>query len=113
MQQKGGDKPNNVNSELVNRFTDPRMEKYMNPIYGLVYCEIGYVPNVFYLKESKIKNDFIPENHLDIIGKMIKEGSTIRPSRDIMNETVTLTEIGEYIAIKYVNMIAEKKTHRL
>ena len=109
MQQKGGDKPNNVDSELVNRFTDPRMEKYMNPIYGLVYCEIGYVPNVFYLRESKIKIDFIPENHLDIIGKMIKEGSTIRPSRDIMNETVTLTEIGEYIAIKYVNMIAENE----
>jgi hypothetical protein len=109
MQQKGGDKPNDVDSKLVNRFSNARMEKYMNPIYGLVYCEIGYVPNVFYLTESKIKIDFIPENHLDIIDKMIKEGSTIRPSRDIMNEKVTLTEIGQYIAIKYVNMIAENE----
>ena len=51
-QQKGGDKPMNVIPELVNRFTDPRMEQYMNPIYGLVYCEIGYITNIFYFDEN-------------------------------------------------------------
>jgi len=110
-QQKGGDKPNDVEPEFVNRFDDSDMEMYMNPIYGLIYCEIGYIPNIFFLEESEIKNDFIPENHLRIIKKLcMREGVTtiIKPTRDIMNEKVTLTDIGQYIAIKYANMLAGK-----
>ena len=117
MQQKGGDKPMNVIPELVNRFTDPIMEQYMNPIYGLVYCEIGYITNIFYLEESGIENDWIPENHVSIINELCKkEGDTtiIKPTRDILNnETVTLTDIGQYIAIKYVNMLAETDKEKI
>jgi hypothetical protein len=62
--QKGGDKPFNVNPSTLNRFTDPRMEKHMNPIYGLVLCESGYVPNLYFLKKTELIDSFSKESRL-------------------------------------------------
>ena len=88
---------------------DYQMEKYMNPIYGLVYCEIGYIPNIFFLKQNHFKIDNIPQTHIDIILNTCKQDGetiTIRPTNELMRDTITVTDIGHYIAIKYVNMIA-------
>ena len=108
---KGGDKPYDVVAESLNRFTDHKMDEYMNPIYGLVYCETGYISNIFFLNQIKLTINNIPQNHIKIISKACaQEGETtvIRPTKNIRDHQVTLKDIGNYIAIKYVNMIAEK-----
>ena len=104
----GSDTKIKVSEPKIEKY-DHQMEKYMNPIYGLVYCEIGYVPNIFYLRQSNFTIDNVPQNHVDIIRNTCKQepGSTvIKPTNNIMANVVTLTDIGHYIAIKYVNMIA-------
>ncbi len=105
--QRGGDKPLSVNANTINLFADPQMEKYMNPIYGLVLCESGFVPNLFHLKLSGIISDPYLEKCANIVGSSCtREGKStiIRPTNDIMNK-VSLVELGRYIAIKYVNMV--------
>jgi len=81
--QRGGDKPFNPKAHRINRFTDPEMEIRMNPIYGLIMCEYGYISNLYYLDETnRIRKesasasasasaststiDGIPANHLEI-----------------------------------------------
>lgn len=46
--QRGGGKPFNPTVSRINRFTDPQMEEYMNPIHGLLLCETGYVSNLYF-----------------------------------------------------------------
>lgn len=102
----------------------------MNPIYGLILCETGYISNLYYLDEinriSKKETasasasasvstiDSIPKNHLEIIRDTCtrEHGSNIIiPTKDVMNN-VSLMELGHYIAIKYLNYIAEKNNKK-
>ncbi len=153
--QKGGDKPFDVDPLRLNRFIDPQMEQYMNPIYGLVLCETGYVPNLYALKKSGLIDSFskyfaekISENIVEEDEKMLKfkiaermilehaiivnrtctkeNGSNMmKPTKKIMKmeeveedeseseskskkkkekkQSITLVDLGRYIAIKYVN----------
>ena len=87
--QRGGDKPLSVNANTINLFADPQMEKYMNPIYGLVLCESGFVPNLFHLKLSGIISDPYLEKCANIVGSSCtREGKStiIRPTNHIMNK---------------------------
>ena len=52
--QIGGDKPVIMLNKQINRFSDPNMEKYLNPIYGLYMCESGFITNTFFLHKYKI-----------------------------------------------------------
>jgi hypothetical protein len=102
LQQFGGDKPFIKNINGINLFTDPEMEKYLNPIYGLLLCSSGFIPNNFYLNLSKIIVDDVSK----IIKKIAKEENfaSIKPTNDIMTDIKPI-DIGRYIGIKYINMI--------
>jgi len=153
--QRGGDKPFDVDPLRLNRFIDPQMEEHMNPIYGLVLCETGYVSNLHALKKSGLIDSFskyfaekISENIVEEDKKMLEftiaertilehaiivnrtctkeNGSNMmKPTKKIMKmeeveedeseseskskkkkekkQSITLVDLGRYIAIKYVN----------
>ncbi len=126
--QKGGDKPFDANPKTLNRFTDPQMEKHLNPIYGLVLCESGYLQNLYFLKKSgliesfsenysklydeemqkKVKDDIL--EYTTIIHKScthIRGLNILKPTNDMMNmdPQESLLDLGRYIAVKYLNKI--------
>ena len=99
--QIGGEKP--FNKELltynINFFTNLKMAKYLNPIYGLIYSEIGYISNNYYLNEMKLINT--EENsYIKDITKSIP--GDIQPTNKIMK--LKPIDFGRYIAIKYIYM---------
>ncbi len=97
--QTGGGKPLINNPHIINLFTDPDMERFLNPIYGYIMCEIGYISNNYYLHMHK----FINTTESKIINKMcniIPDG--IQPTNDIMK--LEPIDFGRYIALKYINM---------
>jgi len=97
--QIGGDKPFIKNIDAINLFSDPDMELYLNPIYGLIMCESGYIINNYYLRESKLIDT--PESIL--IKKISKSiPGSVQPTNDIMLN-IRPIDIGHYIAIKYIN----------
>jgi len=99
--QSGGDKAVLNESLKVNLFSDPEMQKFLNPIYGLILCENGYMSNNFFLKENK----YIDTKESKIIKKICKEmpgHGTIKPTNPIMK--LKPVDFGRYIAIKYINM---------
>ncbi len=129
--QRGGGKPFSVDAHRINRFTDPQMEQHFNPIHGLILCEIGYLSNLYFLQENKSLDTFSKyfvemgetEETLQIFKKtiisrnatLIKSACTkehgsnvIIPTKSIMYD-VTLRELGNYIAIKYVNKFRTEK----
>ena len=96
----GGEKPiiNHINK--INLFTNPDMEKYLNPIYGCFMCESGYISNNYYLRESNL----IDSNESKIIKKMCKKiPGAIQPTNDIM-QNIKPIDFGRFIAIKFINM---------
>jgi hypothetical protein len=115
--QKGGDKPYNVNAQTLNRFTDPQMEQHMNPVYGLILCENGYVQNLYFLKKNGLLDSFsenfsknektqqILKHHSEIINRACTQeygSNIIIPTKEIMSSKFTPLDIGRYIAVKYV-----------
>ena len=101
--QLGGDKPFITNIDGINYFTDPIMEKYLNPIYGYIMCENGFIKNMYHLAKS----DLIDEsnkyyNEAQIIEKICKIiPGDIQPTNVIME--LKPIDFGRYIAIKYIN----------
>lgn len=129
--QRGGGKPFSVDAHRINRFTDPQMEQHFNPIHGLILCEIGYLSNLYFLQENKSLDTFSKyfvemgetEETMQIFKKtiilrnatLIKSACTkehgsnvIIPTKSIMYD-VSLRELGNYIAIKYVNKFRTEK----
>ena len=97
--QFGGDQPLITNIDKINLFTDQEMETYLNPIYGMILCNNGYIPNNYFLYKSK----FINTDNSEIIEKTCKNiNGIIQPTNDIMN--FKAIDFGHYIAIKYINM---------
>jgi hypothetical protein len=79
--QIGGDKANITYIHKLNRFLDNDMEQFLNPIYGYILCEIGFISNNYFLNESEFINS--PESN--IIKKICKKlPSGIQPNNQIM-----------------------------
>jgi hypothetical protein len=76
------------------------MNKYLNPIYGLILCYNGYVTNNFYLHKHGYVNDEISK----FIRKISKYEriDLIKPTNDIME--LKPIDLGRYIGIKFINM---------
>ena len=97
--QIGGDKPFISNINAINLLTDPDMETYLNPIYGLIMCESGYIINNYYLKI----NNLITTEESKLIEKISKSiPGSVQPTNNIMSNIKPI-DIGRYIAIKYIN----------
>ena len=81
--QMGGDKAFITNINEINYFTDPIMEKFLNPIYGYIMCENGFIKNRYHLNHT-----FPAIYHTEdykIIKKMCKIiPGDIQPTNDIM-----------------------------
>ena len=56
LKQFGGDKAFIKNIDAINLFIDEKMERYLNPIYGMILCYAGFIPNNFYLYKDKFIN---------------------------------------------------------
>lgn len=96
--QVGGAKPLNNILKGINLFTDLDMEKYLNPIYGLIMAESGYIKNNFYLHQAGFANT--PESI--IINHVVREiPGTIQPTKDIVQKIKPET-IGKYIGFLYI-----------
>ena len=97
-EQTGGDEPLVNIIKGINLFVDPDMEQFLNPIYGLVMCETGYITNNFYLHQSK----FISTKESDIIYRISREiPGSIQPNIHIMKYKPI--HIGKYIGLLYVH----------
>ncbi len=97
-EQVGGAKPLVSILKGINLFTDPDMEQYLNPIYGVVMEESGFIKNNFYLHESGIINT--PESQ--IISQVTREiPGSIQPTKYIMQKIKPET-IGKYIGFLYI-----------
>ena len=99
--QFGGGKPFNklLYDKNINFFSDPEMSEYLNPIYGLFFCESGFISNNYFLKKNNLINTIQTKN-INFI-KIIKEiPSGITPTNDIM--LFSPIDFGRYIAIKYI-----------
>ena len=96
----GGDIPIINNIENINLFTDLEMESFLNPIYGKIMYELGYIKNNYFLKKS----NFIDTKISQYINNIIKTiPGTIQPNNDIMKKIKPI-DIGRYIALKYIYM---------
>ncbi len=96
--QFGGAKPLNNIIKNINLFTNPDMEEYLNPIYGLVMCETDYIVHNY---DLYVKN-FINTNDSQIIKNISKRlPETVKPSDEI-TQNIRPIDIGRYIAILYV-----------
>ena len=97
--QSGGDQPIINNIDKINLFTDKEMEQYLNPIYGMILCNNGYIPNNYFLKMSQ----FIDTEQSNIIKKTCTNiNGIIKPTKIIME--LKAIDFGRYIAIKYINL---------
>ncbi len=98
--QHGGELPI-INDYNINLFTDPDMEKFMNPIHGLVLCYTGTVSNNYWLAKSGfIKKDVLGYN----ISKVIRNiPGNVQPTKKLL-ENLDPIDYGRFIAIKYINM---------
>jgi hypothetical protein len=101
---KGGDKPSKVDASRVNRFEDPDMERFMNPIYGAILCNNGKISNHYYLAKSRYKHEVDPH-----VLKRVSETCNVVPGTPIIKPTNAIfkikpLDIGRYIALKYVQM---------
>jgi hypothetical protein len=96
--QFGGGKPLNNIIKNINLFTNPDMEKYLNPIYGLFMCETDYIVYNYDLYDK----DFIKTNDSKIIHNISKRlPETIKPLDEIMGNAKPI-DIGRYIALLYI-----------
>jgi hypothetical protein len=106
--QSGGDKAVITNKDFINLFSkDCEEETMLNPIYGLILCNNGFITNNYYLKEFINKNNNSLQEDIDtnvIICKIVKEESIglIKPTNDIMQK-ITPKCFGRFIAIKYLH----------
>ena len=100
LNQKGGDQAFINNIDRINLFTDAIMEEYLNPIYGMILCNNGYINNNYFLAKSNL----IDTPYSKIIKKYTKEiPGTIQPSKKYMEYTPL--DIGRFIALKYYRTI--------
>ena len=103
IKQNGGDKPYIKNIDKINLFdtTKPEhidMEPFLNPIYGLIMCENGYIKNNYYLYETNLLTDERAKK-IKNMSKVIP--GAIQPTNDIMQNTKPI-DIGRYIALLYI-----------
>ena len=97
--QSGGDLPIINDIDSINLFTDPEMEKYMNPIHGFVLCNKGTIPNNYWL----YKDGFINTPMGILIKKVCRDiPGNIQPTKYLMD--LEPIDFGRYIALKYINM---------
>ncbi len=101
---KGGDKPSKVDVSRVNRFGDPDMERFMNPIYGAILCSNGKISNHYYLAKSRYTHDVDPHvlKRVSDTCNSVPGTPIIKPTNDIFK--IKPLDIGRYIALKYVQM---------
>ena len=95
--QIGGDKPLIKTIKNINLFTDERMEKFMNPVYGFFMCECGYITNNYYL--DKIKSSPLSK----IINKITKDEDGFRRPVNEIKDKLDSRDIGRYIGLLYAN----------
>jgi hypothetical protein len=99
--QKGGDLAFIKDYNKINLFTHENMkemEQYMNPIYGYIMCNTGFIPNNFYLKEIEA----IDTDESNIISKLCNVvPGNVQPKNEFINN-FKARQIGKYIAMKYI-----------
>ena len=98
--QIGGDKPFLKNDNRINFFIDgdEEMDQFLNPVYGLILSESGFIINNYWLG----KNNFLSTEESNLIIKISKDiPGSVQPTNVIMN--LKPIDFGRYIAIKYIN----------
>ena len=98
--QLGGGKAILGVSNKINLFSDPEMEQLLNPIYGLILCENGYLSNNYFLYKSNVIQTELGKiinnvcNHIE---------GRFQPTNNILFKLQPI-DFGRYIANKYINM---------
>jgi len=95
----------------INIFTNPDMEKFLNPIYGLIMSKTDYIDNI--LKLDTIRH-FNPKNSIIDEYNAIKciinpTNREYKPNNAIINR-LTPFMIGQYLALLYYCKDKNKET---
>jgi hypothetical protein len=108
IEMKGGGKPvlTNDNINLFNLFNPTieshiMMEPYLNPIYGLYMCEIGFIINNYYLYKTFRDLTLNYARKIYNIITVNKATGTFLPTNTIFTN-ITPQIIGGYIALLYI-----------
>ncbi len=97
--QVGGAKPLKNILKGINLFADTDMEKYLNPFYGFIMAECGYIKNTYYLHHAGFINT--PESQ--IVTQLVREiPGAIQPTKYIMQK-IKPELIGKYIGFLYIS----------
>jgi hypothetical protein len=104
--QTGGDTPMSKIIKDINFFTDkdkvnyPDIEEYLNPIYGVIMRECGYIKNNYYLSKLRVEKTRQPQTReMKFIGQITTFVDIVRPTKDIYN--ISPYSFGRYMAILY------------
>ena len=127
-QMKGGDTPQTSIIKYINFFNKKQddnkyadIEEYLNPIYGVIMNETGYIKNNYWLgQKNYLYNDEkskrkVNEGLLTKEMKLVSEISrsippNIQPNIDVMRE-IRPSDIGKYVALLYYyNKTKDNKT---
>ena len=92
--QKGGGKPIIHNIDEINKFSDPTQERFLNPIYGLILCECGFVQNKYFIDNGDGIHQII-QRMCNIIPGIVLPTNKIQSLKPI--------DFGRFLAIKYIN----------
>ena len=97
--QTGGNKLFINDIYKINLFKNSEMEKYLNPIYGFIYCNIGFIPNNYYLKDYNFLNTEIS----NIIFQISRKNSCdVMPIPEIYNKIKPINIIPEGIVTSVI-----------
>ena len=94
--QIGKGKPFITNTN-INFFNDDKISDFLNPIYGLIMCESGYISNNYYLRENR----FIYTEESRIIKKI--SNTTFKTEKN--NDILTPDQLNKHLHIYLDNYI--------
>ena len=89
-----GGKPKINNIRMINLFSNQKQEKFLNPIYGLILYECGFVQNNYFIDVGNGIHQIIRNICRAIPG-------TVLPTNKI--EKLEPIDFGRFIALKYLN----------
>jgi hypothetical protein len=97
----GGDMPTQDTIKYINFFNinDPR-EQFLNPLYGVFYCNIGFIENIIKYKRVELSSNYIRKKINDLFHIF---SGTVNPTKSLFNLNTNI--IGKNLAKMYVDFL--------
>ena len=103
----GGDKPIVEILKNINLFeSDSKLEIFLNPVYGFLFCETGFITNHynFYNSESEDNNSI--SVFINKLFNKIPDSDEIKPTNRLME--ISTKDIGQLVGFLYLRYVKYK-----